>query len=203
MLVVGGQYDSLSPIATSRSAAAKLTNARFVEFAGGGHAVSLSDACAAKTITAFVADPAGTALPCDPRRPAYALVEPGDLHVTGAAQQVLDSPWRAAPFALFALVALAQLVLGGFGGRALTAFAGLTGLAFSGLVIDVLYGQAKVNKAAFAVGVPSLLDWFGWIAACSAVLTALALARGRRWWPEAIAALVAAGLLAWWWAWVM
>ncbi|MEU6998659.1 alpha/beta hydrolase [Nonomuraea sp. NPDC046570] len=203
VLVVGGQFDPTTPTRTSRPAAEKLPNARFVEFAGGGHAVFLSHRCAARTIAAFVADPARFTQPCAPDRRAYEPVRPGDLHVTGAPYQVLGGPWRAAPLALFAVASLVQLVAGAIRGRALTAFAGLSGLAFSGIVIDGVYGQAKVNETVLAVGVPSYLGWIGWVAAGSAVLTLVALARARRRWPHAIAALVAAGALTWWWAWVM
>ncbi|MEU7897846.1 alpha/beta hydrolase [Nonomuraea sp. NPDC049152] len=202
VLVLGGQYDPTTPVRTARPAAGKLPGARFVEFAGVGHAVFLSTACGARTIAAFFADPAGWKQPCDPSQRGFAPVRPGDLHVTGAPYQVLTSPWLAAPLALFALASLAQLVGGALRGRALTAFAGLAGAAFVGVAADAVWGLMKENETALAVGVPRTLEAYGWIAVGSAVLTVAALLRARTI-PNILATVIAAGLLVWWWSWFL
>ncbi|MEV2268365.1 alpha/beta hydrolase [Nonomuraea africana] len=202
VLVLGGQYDPTTPPRTARPAAERLPGARFVEFAGVGHAVFLSNRCGARTIAAFLADPEGWTQPCDPSRRGLPPVRPGDLHVTGAPYQAMTAPWLAAPLALFVLASLAQLAGGAVRGRALTAFAGLTGLAFTGLAADAVWGMMKVNETALAVGVPRVLEPYGWVAVGSAVLTAAAFARARTI-PNILATVVAAGFLVWWWSWFL
>ncbi|MEV4106134.1 alpha/beta hydrolase [Nonomuraea sp. NPDC049695] len=199
--VVGGQYDPTTPARTSKPAAEALPDARFEEFPGASHAVFLSSACGRRKILEFVNDPAKpTASPC--RDDDTAAVRPGDLHVTGAPYQISKSPWLAAPFALFALVSLIQLVAGALKGRALGAFGGLSGVAFAGLVGQSVYALAGRNETALAVGVPSVVTVYTWIAAASAVLTAAALLRHRRW-PQIAAAVIGAGFLVWWFTWFL
>ncbi|WP_143078583.1 alpha/beta fold hydrolase [Nonomuraea pusilla] len=199
--VVGGEFDPTTPPRTSRPAAASLPGARFEEVPGASHAVFLADACAREHIAAFVADPAAAAAaPC--AGGAHPRLGPRDLRVTGAPYLISRSPWLAAPFALFALTALAQLVAGALRGRALTAFAGLTGTAFAVLVGRSVYGLLSANETALAVGVPAAVGWQSWLAAGSAALGVAALLR-RRTWPAAVAAAVGAGFLAWWFLWFL
>ncbi|MER6947867.1 alpha/beta fold hydrolase [Nonomuraea sp. NPDC000554] len=218
VLVVGGQFDPTTPARTSKPAAEALSNARFVEFAGTGHAVFLANACGRRHIAAFVAAPTHSspthsdASNSDAARPVadcapdkatvHPRLEPADLHITGAPYQISLSPWLAAPFALFALVSLVQLVAGALRGRAVTAFAGLAGTAFSGLVGQSVYSLAAQNETALGVGVPALVAAYTWVAAGSAALTLAALALRRRW-PQCVAAVVAAGFLVWWFAWFL
>lgn len=209
VLVVGGQYDPTTPTRTSEPAAKALPNARFVEFAGTGHAVFLANGCARRHILAFVDTPSGGAVaepaaaPCSPAQAAvYPRLNPGDVRVTGVPYQISLSPWLAAPFALFALVSLIQLVTGALKGRALAAFAGLAGTAFTGLVGAAVWSLVKENETALAVGLPASAWPYSWVAVGSAVLTLGALAR-RRGWPQAVSAVTAAGFLVWWFAWVL
>jgi pimeloyl-ACP methyl ester carboxylesterase len=198
--VLGGQYDPTTPTRTSRPAAEALPGARFEEFPRASHAVFLTSACARRKIVEFLAAPRDdTASPC-PDDDAAGQV--GDLHVTGAPYQISKSPWLAAPFALFALVSLIQLVAGALKGRAPAAFAGLTGVAFAGLVGQSVYALAGRNETALAVGVPGTVVGYTWIAAASAVLTAAALLRDRRP-PQIAAAVVGAGFLVWWFIWFL
>ncbi|MEV0229355.1 alpha/beta hydrolase [Nonomuraea sp. NPDC050786] len=198
--VVGGQYDPTTPTRTSKPAAAALPGARFEEFPSASHAVFLTSACARRKILEFVTDPAvRTASPC---RDGDTAVRPGDLHVTAAPYQITKTPWLAAPFALFALVSLIQLVAGALKGRALSAFGGLSGVAFAGLVGQSVYALAGRNETALAVGVPDTVLACTWIAAASAVLTAAALLRHRRW-PQIAAAVIGAGFLVWWFTWFL
>ncbi|MEU7744173.1 alpha/beta hydrolase [Nonomuraea sp. NPDC049158] len=204
VLVVGGQYDPTTPTRTSEPAAKSLPNARFVEFAGTGHAVFLANACARRHILAFVDTPSGgAAAPCSPEKAAvYPRLNPGDIRASGAPYQISLSPWLAAPFALFALVSLVQLVAGALKGRALAAFAGLAGTAFTGLVGAAVWGMLKENETALAVGLPASVWPYTWVAVGSAVLTLGALAL-RRGWAQAVAAVTAAGFLVWWFAWIL
>ncbi|MCA2220340.1 alpha/beta fold hydrolase [Nonomuraea aurantiaca] len=204
VLVVGGQYDPTTPTRTSEPAAKSLPNARFVEFAGTGHAVFLVNGCARRHILAFVDTPSGgAAAPCSPEKAAvYPRLNPGDVRVTGASYQISLSPWLAAPFALFALVSLVQLVAGALKGRAVAAFAGLAGTAFTGLAGAAVWGMLKENETALAVGLPASVWPYTWVAVGSAVLTLGALAL-RRGWPQAVAAVTAAGFLVWWFAWIL
>ncbi|MEQ4721354.1 alpha/beta hydrolase [Nonomuraea sp. B19D2] len=197
--MLGGQYDPTTPTRTSRPAAEALPGARFEEFPRASHAVFLSSACARRKIVEFLAAPAGnTASPCldDTSR------QVGDLHVTAAPYQISKSPWLAAPFVLFALVSLIQLIAGALKGRALTAFGGLAGVAFAGLVGQSVHALAGRNETALAVGVPGAAVGYTWIAAASAVLTAAALLRDRRW-PQGAAAAIGAGFLVWWFIWFL
>ncbi|MGI5288689.1 alpha/beta hydrolase [Nonomuraea polychroma] len=196
--VLGGQYDPTTPPRTSRPAAEALPAGRFAEIPGAAHAVFLTSECARRKIAGFVADPASsTAAPCvdDADRP-------GDVHVTGAPYQISRSPSLAAPFALFALAALVQLVTGALKGRSVPAFGGLAGVAFAGLVTQSVYGQAATNATALAVGVPGVVGTYTWIAVASAVLTAAALLRDRRW-PQITATVISGGFLVWWFTWVL
>ncbi|MFC6899775.1 hypothetical protein ACFQGX_31340 [Nonomuraea dietziae] len=59
-----------------------------------------------------------------------------------------------------------------------------------------------MNETALAVGVPRVLELYGWIAVGSALLTVAALARARTI-PNSLAATVAAGFLVWWWSWFL
>lgn len=204
VLVVGGQYDPTTPTRTSRPAAEALPNARFVEFAGTGHAVFLVNGCARRHILAFVDAPSGgAAAPCAPEKAAvYPRLNPDDVRITSAPYQISLSPWLAAPFALFALVSLIQFVTGALRGRALAAFAGLAGTAFTGLVGSAVWSLVKDNETALAVGLPASAWPYSWVAVGSAVLTLGALARrpGR---AQAVAAVTAGGFLVWWFAWVL
>jgi pimeloyl-ACP methyl ester carboxylesterase len=198
--VLGGQYDPTTPPRTSRPAAEALPNARFEEFARTSHAVFLANACARRKIVEFVGDPARKdGSPCSDGttvRPAPAM------HVTGAPYQISQSPWLAAPFALFALASLLQLVTGALRGRALAAFGGLAGLAFAGLVVQSVYGLVSTNETALAVGVPDAAGLYTWAAAGSAVLTAAVLLR-RRGWPQIAATVISTGFLVWWCTWFL
>ncbi|MEW9549304.1 alpha/beta hydrolase [Nonomuraea sp. NPDC050783] len=198
-LVLGGQYDPTTPVRTGRPAAEALPRARFVEIPRASHAVFLSSACARAEIAAFLDDPAGGgAGPCpdDEHRP-------DDLRVTAAPYAISRAPWLAAPFAVFALAALVQLVAAGLRGRALAAFGGLAGVAFAGLTAQAVYGLAERNETALAVGVPEVVGLYTWIAVAAVALTAAgALARRRRWQGWAATA-VGAGFLVWWFTWFL
>ncbi|MEU6710427.1 alpha/beta fold hydrolase [Nonomuraea sp. NPDC046802] len=197
--VLGGQYDPTTPIRTAKPAAEALPNARFQEFAGASHAVFLSSACARGQIAEFVGDPARhTASACrdDTLAPA------GGMHVTLAPYEISRSPWLAAPFALFALTSLIQLVTAALKGRGLAAFGGLAGVAFAGLIVQSISTLAGRNETALAVGVPDTVGFYTWIAAASAVLTAAALRHDRRW-PQVTAAVISGGFLIWWFTWFL
>ncbi|MER5997245.1 alpha/beta hydrolase [Nonomuraea angiospora] len=197
--VVGGQYDPTTPTRTTRPAAEALPGARFEEFPRASHTVFLTSPCSRRKIVEFLDAPAGgAASPCVDD----AAGQPGDLHVTAAPYQISKSPWLAAPFALFALVCLIQLVAGALRGRALAAFGGLAGVAFAGLVGQSVYALVTRNETALAVGVPGTAVVYTWIAAASAALTAAALLRDRRW-PQIAATAVGAGFLVWWLAWFL
>ncbi|WP_219465714.1 alpha/beta fold hydrolase [Nonomuraea rhizosphaerae] len=203
-LVLGGQYDPTTPPRTSRPAAAKLPDARFVEIPGAGHAVFLADACARRHIVAFVENPAadlkGNPAPCT--TPPYPRLNPGDLHVSAAPYRISLSPWPAVPFALFALVSLVQLVGYAWRGRAVAAFAGLAGVAFTGLAGSAVWNLIGRNESALAVGLPASVVPYTWVAAGSAALTLTALVIKREW-QLLIAAVTAAVFLVWWFAWVL
>ncbi|MGN9844682.1 alpha/beta fold hydrolase [Nonomuraea sp. H19] len=197
--VLGGQYDPTTPARTSKPAAEALPDGRFEEIPRVAHAVFLASECARRKIVEFVGDPAGdTTAPC----PDDTGARPQDLHVTGAPYQISRSPWLAAPFALFALAALIQLIAGALKGRALAAFGGLSGVAFAGLLIQSVYGLAAGNQTALAVGVPGVIGPYTWIAAASAVLTAAALFRDARW-PQITVTVISAGFLVWWCTWFL
>ncbi|NRQ30587.1 alpha/beta fold hydrolase [Nonomuraea sp. NN258] len=213
-LVLGGQHDPTTPPRTSRPAAAALPNARFAEFPAAAHAVFLSDACARAQIAHFldtpgttawttagttaVADGTATGGPCQDVRPARAP----DLHVTAAPYLISRAPWQAAPFALFALISLLQFVTGALKGRSLPATAGLAGLACAGLIAQSVHALAASNAVALAVGVPSTVTLYGWLAPVSAALTAASLLQRRRW-PQIVATLVSAGFCVWWFTWFL
>ncbi|WP_188187374.1 alpha/beta fold hydrolase [Nonomuraea sp. SYSU D8015] len=197
--VLGGRHDPTTPVRTARPAAGDLPDARFEEIPRAAHAVFLSSACARAKIAAFVADPVVTAftLCMDDGRD-----RPVDLHVTGAPYQISRTPWLAAPFALFALAALVQLVTAALKGRATAAFGGLAGVAFAGLVTQSVYGLATRNETALAVGVPGVVAPYTWIAVASAILTAAVLLRHRRW-PQIAATAISGGFLVWWFTWFL
>ncbi|PRX70286.1 alpha/beta hydrolase family protein [Nonomuraea fuscirosea] len=198
--VLGGSDDPTTPPRTARPAAEALPAARFQEFGGVSHAVFLASACARARIVAFVADPASYAVTACPEDPP--VVRTGDLHVTAAPYRISRSPWLAAPFALFALVCLAQLVSGALRGRSLRAFAGLAGVAFTGLITESVLTLAARNETALAVGLPGLTGPYTWIAVASVVLGAAAFLHERK--GRLLAAAVAgAGFLVWWFTWVL
>ncbi|MFI6595426.1 alpha/beta fold hydrolase [Nonomuraea sp. NPDC050536] len=205
VLVVGGQDDPTTPARTAKPAAEALPNARFVEFANTSHAVFLVNQCARQWIGYFVNNPdiakgAMSGLCSPAESAAFPRVKPADVHAGGAPYQISLMPWLGAPFALFALVSLFQLVVGGLRGRAITAFSGLAGVAFAGLVAQSVYAMIGENQTALAVGLPAAVTYYGYLAAASAVLAVVALVRERRW-PQITAVVVAAGFLVWWYAW--
>ncbi|MEV5552664.1 alpha/beta fold hydrolase [Nonomuraea wenchangensis] len=198
--VLGGRYDPTTPVRTSRPAAEALPDARFAEIPYASHAVFLSSACARRMIAGFVADPAA--------RTAATCLDAGggrreDLRVTAAPYAIARAPWLAVPFAVFALVALAQLVVAALKGRALAAYGGLCGVAFAGLTAQAVHGLVTRNATALAVGLPADVGGFyTWIAVASVALTAAgALVRWRRW-PGWAATAVGGGFLVWWLLWV-
>jgi pimeloyl-ACP methyl ester carboxylesterase len=196
--VLAGQYDPTTPPRTAGPAAESLPGGRFQQFAGLSHAVFLASDCARSRIAGFVGDPAGQSLtPCSAPE-----LRPGGLHVTGAPYQISRSPWPAAPFALYALASLIQLVTAALRGRALAAFGGLAGVAFTGVVAQSVLTLASRNETALAVGVPDLVVPYSSIAAISAILTAAALFHDRRW-PHIAATVINGGFLVWWFTWVL
>ncbi|MEV0613135.1 alpha/beta fold hydrolase [Nonomuraea sp. NPDC050404] len=197
--VIGGEKDPTTPPRTAEPAARVIPGARFERFPRAAHAVFLFDACARERIAEFVGDPAATfAKPCS-HPPARGV---GALHVTGRPYQISLSPWLAAPFALFALVCLFQLVRGALKGRSLAAFGGLAGVAFCGLITESVYTLVSTNETALAVGVPALAEPYTWIAVASAVLTAAALLYDRKW-PQIAATAISGGFLVWWFTWFL
>ncbi|MEO3869196.1 alpha/beta fold hydrolase [Nonomuraea sp. B12E4] len=224
--VLAGQYDPTTPARTARPAAEALPNARFEEFPGTAHAVFLANACARRKMAEFVATPttapAPTAVPSaspaaspgaapvsspgaaaadsDPCLQAPAPVP--DLHVTAAPYQISRSPWLAAPFGLYALVSLIQLVTGALKGRSPAAFGGLSGVAFTGLIAQSVAALAGTNETALAAGIPATAVLYTWIAAASTVLTAAALRHDRRW-PQVAATVISSGFLVWWCVWCL
>ncbi|MBB6548173.1 alpha/beta fold hydrolase [Nonomuraea rubra] len=196
--VLAGQYDPTTPPRTAGPAAEALPAARFQQFPGLSHAVFLASACARREIAGFVGDPARHApAPC----PAPEL-RPGGLHVTGAPYRISQSPWLAAPLALYALAALIQLVTAALRGRAPAAFGGLAGVAFTGVVAQAVLGLASRNETALAVGLPDLVVPYSSIAVVSAILSAAALYHDRRW-PQIAATVISGGFLVWWFTWVL
>ncbi|MFC6579542.1 alpha/beta hydrolase [Planomonospora parontospora] len=215
VLVVGGRYDPTTPTRTAEPAARALPNARFVEFAGVGHAVFLSSRCGRQTIAAFVADPAA-APPCDPARAAHRVIGPERLHLTTAVYRAQREPWTLLPFGLFVLTALVQLGVGlARPRRRLPALvAGVCGLTLAGLTADALYGVIKENEVVLGMGVPAAVPWYGLLAWAGLAVTLAAAWRARTARasrrtgaggllrdPAAahlLAAVIAAGFLAWW-----
>ncbi|SDH44442.1 alpha/beta fold hydrolase [Nonomuraea jiangxiensis] len=198
--VLAGQYDPTTPARTAEPAARALPNARFEEFPGTSHAVFLANACARRKIAEFVATPTAASPASGPCLDAPAPVP--DLHVTAAPYQISRSPWLAAPFALYALASLIQLLSGALKGRSLAAFGGLTGVAFTGLVAQSVAALATTNETALAVGIPAMAALYTWIAAGSTVLTVAALRHDRRW-PQIAVAILSAGFLVWWCTWCL
>ncbi|MFC4585038.1 alpha/beta hydrolase [Sphaerisporangium corydalis] len=210
VLVVGGQYDPVTAPGPARTAASALPGARFVEFAGVGHAVFLSSGCGRRTISAFVADPAATGAPCDPRRAAYQVWRQGEFHLTPAVHRISTGAWwLLIPFVLFFLTSAAQVVAGtrvlarrGMVRKvpsvvALTTVAGLAGVVFTLLTVVGVHSVARSDEAALAVGVPSAVTWYGALAVLSAALSVVALVRGHYQWRAAIPAATAVLLLVW------
>jgi pimeloyl-ACP methyl ester carboxylesterase len=199
--VVGGRYDPTTPARTARPAAQALPHGLFESFSGS-HAVFLTNACARRRIAVFV-DAPDRMWPqgChDDAQPAR-LALPG-THVTGAPYQISRAPWLAAPFALFALVSLLQLLIGALRARSLVAFAGLSGAAFTGLTIEAVYRMAGENETALAVGVPVTVSLYTWLVAGSVVLSAAALFYERRR-AQIAATVIGAGFLVWWCIWFL
>ncbi|MEV4468359.1 alpha/beta fold hydrolase [Nonomuraea sp. NPDC049504] len=152
------------------------------------------DACARRAAAAFVADlrPAG---PCPGARPV-------ELHVTAAPYAIAHTPWLAAPFGLFALACLIQLVTAALKGRALPAYGGLAGVAFAGLTGQSVYELAKEHGGALTVGVPAITEWYASLAVVSTALTVAALLHNRRW-PQTTAAAISGVFLVWWFTWFL
>lgn len=197
--VVGGRKDPTTPPRTAEPAAEALPNARFQQFHSASHAVFLADACAREKIVEFVGDPAKTYDdPCS-HPPARGV---GGLHVTGAPYQISRSPWLAAPFALFALLCLIQLVQGALRGRSLAAFGGLSGAAFCGLIAESVATMASRNETALAVGIPDTAGLYTWLAVASVVLTGAALVYERTW-PRMAVTAAGAAFLVWWLIWFL
>jgi pimeloyl-ACP methyl ester carboxylesterase len=229
VLVVGGQYDPTTPPVSARAAAARLPGARFVEFAGVGHAVFLSSWCGRQTISAFVAAPGSPALPCDPAEAAYSIPRPGELRLTSGVYRATTAWWWLLIPGLFAAGSLAQAVGGAAtlawrrsgrsrrrspeaagtstaGVRALlTALAGISGVAFAVLAGLAIYDVAAANQTVLAVGVPAAVTGFALLAVLSALLSvavAVLSARGParvRSWLPAAAAAVVAVAFVVWW----
>ncbi|GAA3822245.1 hypothetical protein GCM10022226_48330 [Sphaerisporangium flaviroseum] len=210
VLVVGGEFDPATPPGRARTAAQALPGARFTEFAGVGHAVFLSSRCGRRTISAFVADPRSAA-PCDPRQAAYPIWGPGEFHLTSAVYRMsMGAWWLLIPFVLFFVTSAVQLGVGSaaFVRRrrartvssavALTTVAGLAGVAFTLLTGVGVYGAARHDQTALAVGIPTAVMWYGTLAVLSAVLSVVVFVRSRFRWRPAVPAVVGAVLLVWW-----
>ncbi|MFF5204440.1 alpha/beta fold hydrolase [Streptosporangium sp. NPDC000396] len=217
VLVVGGALDPTTPPRTARSAAGQLPRGRFVEFAGVGHAVFLSSLCGRTAISAFVADPASSAVLCDPGRAPNQVIGPGELRPTAMPYRMLVGGewWWLALLAVFAAVSLGQVtaavVIAVRRWRAARRgaeaprlwrvlpllLAGAAGLTFLALMAYGLYEVAAVNETVLAAGVPASMA--GYVVP---LVVALVLSgwrrRGERLWPRLLAAVVAFGTLLWW-----
>ncbi|MFI6512288.1 alpha/beta hydrolase [Streptosporangium sp. NPDC050855] len=179
VLVVGGAYDPTTPTRTARHAAGALPGARFVEFAGVGHAVFASSRCGRQTIAAFLSDPAAGP-PCDPSKATYRILRPGELHLTSALYRARREPWTLLPVVPLVIVALVQLGAGLRRPRRRlpSLAAGASGLAFIGLTAATLYGTIAENEIVAAVGVPSAVPWYGLLVGLALATTLVAAARG-------------------------
>ncbi|MEU4833215.1 alpha/beta fold hydrolase [Streptosporangium sp. NPDC023615] len=182
VLVVGGRYDPTTPTRTAGPAAAALPGARFVEFAGVGHAVFVSSRCGRQTIAAFVSDPAAGP-PCDPAKAVYRILRPGELHLTPALYRAQREQWTPLPVVPLVVTALVQLgvALRRPRRRLFSLIAGASGLAFVGLTAGALYGMIAENEIVAAVGVPAAVPWYGLLAGLALAATVVAaLAADRR-----------------------
>ncbi|MEW9533413.1 alpha/beta fold hydrolase [Microbispora sp. NPDC049125] len=206
VLVMGGQYDPTTPPEAARDAARSLPDARFTEFAGIGHAVFLSSECGRRTIAVWLDDPTSAAPPCDPAKPPYPIVRPGDRILTSSVYKVLSSPVLGAPGAAFVVVSLVQL-LGGLIALLrrrrglLTAAAGLAGLLLAGLTALTLSGVS--NQTELAIGLPRPLAWYGLLALVSTALSTTEAFRLRSRAVHIIPAIAGLAFIAWLYGWLL
>ncbi|WP_433421997.1 alpha/beta hydrolase [Microtetraspora malaysiensis] len=222
-LVLGGQYDPTTPPESARAAAGDIPSARFAEFAGVGHGVFLASECGRRTISAFLDAPASAAsgsatatgsgsgsgsagAVCDPGAGASAPVRPGDLHLTAAPYRISQSPALIAPFAVFVLVAAAQVVAGLVTlvrrrGGAMRVLAGLAGLAFAGLTALSVTGVP--NDIVFAIGLPPAIAWYGLLAAAATVLSITAAFRLRAASADIVPVMTGLVFITWMYGWAL
>ncbi|MEN3534255.1 alpha/beta fold hydrolase [Microbispora sp. ZYX-F-249] len=206
ILVLGGRYDPTTPPEAAREAVSAVPGARFAEFAGTGHAVFLSNGCARRMIAAFLDDPAATAPACDPGAAPHALVRPGDLDLTSSVYRLFRSPIPLAVPAAFLLVSAVQLLAALVSlirrrGGALSALAGLTGVALGGL--SALSLSAVEDWTTLAIGVPHALAWYGLLALVSTGLSVVEAFRLNAAAARIVPALTGLAFLAWLYGWLL
>ncbi|MGW5260816.1 alpha/beta fold hydrolase [Microbispora sp. NPDC004025] len=206
ILVLGGRYDPTTPPEAAREAVSAVPGARFAEFAGTGHAVFLSNGCARRMIAAFLDDPAATAPACDPGAAPHALVRPGDLALTSSVYRMLRSPIPLVVPAAFLLVSAVQLLAALVSlirrrGGALSALAGLTGVALGGL--SALSLSAVEDWTTLAIGVPHALAWYGLLALVSTGLSVVEAFRLNAAAARIVPALTGLAFLAWLYGWLL
>ncbi|GAA4201860.1 alpha/beta fold hydrolase [Microbispora amethystogenes] len=206
ILALGGRYDPTTPPEAAREAVSAVPGARFVEFAGVGHAVFLSSECGRRTIAAFLADPASATRPCDPGAAPYAMVRPGDLLLTSSVYRMLRSPVPLVIPAAFLLVAAVQLLMGLVSllrrrGGGLSALAGLAGVVLGAL--SALSLSAVADPVVLAIGVPPALAWFGLLAVVCTVLSVIEAFRLTAGAARIVPALTGMAFVAWLYGWLL
>jgi pimeloyl-ACP methyl ester carboxylesterase len=204
ILVLGGQFDATTPPEAAQQAASRTPSARFVEFAGVGHAVFLSSECGRRTISTFLDDPRAAA-PCDPAKAPEPMVRPGALLLTSSAYKIIHEPLMVVPLALFALVSVVQLLAGLVGmirrrGGWVTALSGLLGAAFIGLTALSL---RDTTEAMLAIGVPKTLPWYAVLTIGATVAATAAAFRERARAISIVPSVVGLAFIAWMYGWVL
>ncbi|GII27509.1 alpha/beta fold hydrolase [Planotetraspora mira] len=204
VLVVGGQFDATTPPEAARETALRTPSARFVEFAGVGHAVFLNSGCGRRTIAAFLDDPAASA-PCDPAEAPRPMVQPGTILLTSSAYEITKHPVMLIPLLGFALISALQLLLGLVAlvrrrGDWLAVLGGVLGLAFIGLVIDSLRGFAPMT---LAIGLPEEIPWYGLIAIAAWLVSTVSAFRLRARAFAIVPCLAGLAFITWMYGWLV
>ncbi|WP_203976775.1 alpha/beta fold hydrolase [Planotetraspora silvatica] len=204
ILVLGGQFDATTPPEAARETAQRTPSARFVEFAGVGHAVFLNSGCGRRTIAAFLDDPAASA-PCDPAEATRPMVQPGTIFLTSSAYEITKHPVMLLPLLGFTLVSALQLLLGLVAlvrrrGDWLAVLGGLLGLAFIGLVIDSLRGFAPMT---LAIGLPEEIPWYGLIAIAAWLVSTVSAFRLRARTFAIVPCLAGLAFITWMYGWLV
>ncbi|PZG07191.1 hypothetical protein, partial [Nonomuraea aridisoli] len=81
-------------------------------------------------------------------------------------------------------------------------YAGLAGVAFTGLAVQSVAGLAARSATASAIGVPAVVGAYTWLVGVSAVLTTVTLLR-RRTWPQITTSAISGAFLVWWFTWFL
>jgi hypothetical protein len=221
-LILAGSNDPISSAAAAQAAAASIPGSQFVSFAGAGHRVLDTSACAAETASAWLDTPGeDVSQVCDHDDAITPIVTSSSVHETSRAASVVRAIDEVNWFELLIPIIFFGFCALWFVGLVITiivratrrerlglliasGISPVTGLVFGGVVAAGMWSAMSTQPALALVGVPSYFPLLGILLAVGLFALIVVWKLGSR----GAALLASAGIIVWlgmlaWFAWIV